>query len=151
MADADDLSRVIDAVRTITLAEELRRHALAAAVGLPNTDVTALVHLRREGELGQGELAARLAITTGSTTTLVDRLVDHGFAVRKAHPTDRRRAIIALTPSGAACVAEADDLLLAALRLLPPDTLAALAASVARLAVAVLRAQQTLTGPRSEP
>ena len=37
-------------------------------------------------------------------TSVIDRLVAHGFAERRDDPTDRRRVIVALTPAGQAVV-----------------------------------------------
>ena len=45
----------------------------------------------------QGDLSKSLAISSASTTLLVDRLVKSGHATRAPHPTDRRGVIISST------------------------------------------------------
>ena len=65
---------------------------LAERMGLRPTDYQALVHVMTAGEpFGPAELSARLAISTGSGTELVDRLETAGHLERHPHPTDRRR------------------------------------------------------------
>lgn len=66
-----------------------QHQALLAIKGYPNAaDVTV------------GELAERLAIHPHSATGLVDRLVASGHLIRRADPTDRRRIVVSLTPTG---------------------------------------------------
>ena len=52
------------------------------------------------GEVTIGDLAERLGIRHHSTVGLVDRLVSHGYLVRREDPHDRRRTFLALTGSG---------------------------------------------------
>jgi DNA-binding MarR family transcriptional regulator len=47
-----------------------------------------------------GALAERLGIRHHSTVGLVDRLVSRGYLVRREDSRDRRRTLLALTPSG---------------------------------------------------
>lgn len=44
------------------------------------------------------ELADRLGFTTGSVTTMLDRLERKGYVARHAHPTDRRKVLVRPTP-----------------------------------------------------
>jgi DNA-binding MarR family transcriptional regulator len=69
----------------------------AEALGLHVTDLRC-VNALEEGPLTAGEIGTRLALTSGSVTALVNRLVDAGFAERVVDPKDRRRALVALTP-----------------------------------------------------
>lgn len=46
------------------------------------------------------ELAARLQLSTGAITGLVDRLEAAGLAQRRRHATDRRKVMVELTEAG---------------------------------------------------
>jgi DNA-binding MarR family transcriptional regulator len=67
-----------------------RQHqALLAIKGYPGSE-----------EVTIGALAKRLGIRHHSTVGLVDRLVSHGYLVRRDDPHDRRRTFLSLTASG---------------------------------------------------
>jgi len=98
------LARLMEAFRTLQL-----RHARvlaheSATHGLGVTDTRFLLHLaaaddqtttpKRAGEL--------LELSTGATTSLLDRLERHGHLERRPNPGDRRSILVHLTPSGAA-------------------------------------------------
>ena len=46
------------------------------------------------------DLSKRLFITKPAVTSLVDRLEEHRFASRKAHPSDRRIQLLEIKPLG---------------------------------------------------
>lgn len=69
----------------------------AAQLGLHITDLRC-VNALEAGPLTAGEIGARLALTSGSVTALINRLVRAGFAERVKYVEDRRRAMVALTP-----------------------------------------------------
>lgn len=71
--------------------------------------------------LGPAELSARLGISTGSGTELVDRLERSGHLVRVRHPNDRRRVALQPTESAVADVLAALGPLLAAINELAAD------------------------------
>lgn len=48
----------------------------------------------RSGTCTAGELAKATGLTSGSTTALIDRLVEGGYAVREPDPNDRRKQIV---------------------------------------------------------
>ena len=50
-----------------------------------------------EGGLTPREIAERLALTTGSVTTMLDRLERAGYVLRSKHPQDGRMLIVTLT------------------------------------------------------
>lgn len=68
----------------------------AAELGLHVTDLRC-VNALESGPLTAGEIGARLALTSGSVTALINRLVRAGFVERVEDAEDRRRAMIALT------------------------------------------------------
>ena len=84
---------------TRTLYEAMHRfdvHA-AQALGLHVTDLRC-VNALEAGPLSAGEIGARLALSSGSVTALINRLVAAGMAERLPDPSDRRRALVALAP-----------------------------------------------------
>jgi len=83
------------------MARDRLRNALAAGLGLALTDLDALEHLESSGPLTQRDLGARLQLTSGAVTQLVDRLERHGLARRGPHPTDRRATLVELLPDAA--------------------------------------------------
>ena len=72
--------------------------ALAARLGIGPTDLAAMTHLTFAREpIGPRDLSARLGITPGATTELVDRLERAGHLERRRDTVDRRR--VQLHPS----------------------------------------------------
>jgi DNA-binding MarR family transcriptional regulator len=51
------------------------------------------------GPLPAGEVSARMHITTGTMTTVLDTLERSGYVQRLADPDDRRRVLVDITPS----------------------------------------------------
>lgn len=45
-----------------------------------------------------GEVGARMHITSGTVTSLLDNLERKGFVVRSSDPDDRRRVLVDITP-----------------------------------------------------
>lgn len=73
--------------------------------GLTQTRAQVLWVLGEAERLTQRELAAELKVTPRNVTTLIDALEETGFVRRTPHPTDRRAAVIVLTPKGQKSVA----------------------------------------------
>ena len=100
MTDRDegrDAQQILSATRRLYEAMYRFDARAAAQLGLHVTDLRC-VNALEDGPLTAGEIGARLALTSGSVTALIDRLVRAGFAERIADPGDRRRAAVALTP-----------------------------------------------------
>ncbi|MBC2877525.1 MULTISPECIES: MarR family winged helix-turn-helix transcriptional regulator [Streptomyces] len=88
----------------------LFNQALADRLGLHPTDLQCLgVLAEQDHPLCTGEIARLTGLTPGSATRLVDRLVKSGLADRHTDPTDRRRALVSLTPGSLATVRAAWD------------------------------------------
>lgn len=66
---------------------------------LPRFDCLAALDRAPEG-LTMGELSARLRVSNGNVTGVVDRLAREGLVVRRSPPDDRRRVLISLTDKG---------------------------------------------------
>ena len=54
-----------------------------------------------------GEVAARMHITSGTVTSLLDNLERKGYVVRSSDPDDRRRVLVDITPAAQAVLDEA--------------------------------------------
>jgi DNA-binding MarR family transcriptional regulator len=77
----------------------------------------------RGGPLTLRELAEVIGADAPYTTTIVDKLEEHGYVERLPHPEDRRRKLVTLTPAGHEAIALADAILLR-----PPPEISALSA-----------------------
>ena len=74
------------------------------AVTLPRFDLMAALD-RTPAGLTMGELSARLKVSNGNVTGVVERLVGEGLVERTPLPTDRRSYKVALTATGRAAFA----------------------------------------------
>ncbi len=72
----------------------LFQHVAAAQYGLGITDMKTLSILMREGPMTAGEIGNRLSLTSGSITTLIDRLERQDLVKRQPHAKDRRKVIV---------------------------------------------------------
>jgi DNA-binding MarR family transcriptional regulator len=89
------------------LADARQRASLARRLGLTDSEVLAVQHLARAGELTPGQLGGLLQLSSGGTTALIQRLERAGHVSRHANTRDKRSAVIHLTPTIAACAADA--------------------------------------------
>lgn len=81
----------------------------AADVGLTMQRYQALLVIKtyRAGEhISVGELAEQLMTRDHSAAELVSRLVQAKLVKRKTDPSDRRRSLVIMTPSGDRCLAQ---------------------------------------------
>lgn len=97
-----EYSELTLAVRDLVLAVDRYRARVGHQRGLNPSAVTAMAHLRVDGEQTPTELARRLDITTASATDLLDRLQRDSRVRRGPHPADRRKLLVELTEDGAA-------------------------------------------------
>ncbi|MEB3370089.1 MarR family winged helix-turn-helix transcriptional regulator [Saccharopolyspora mangrovi] len=79
-------------------------HVGAGLLGVNRTDLRCLGLLSRRGAMTAGQLATEVGLTTGSTTTAIDRLVRKGYVERVRDDHDRRRITIEITPEAAALI-----------------------------------------------
>src|SRR5919197_3725729 len=106
-SDADQPTRIRAALHRKALADARQRAALARRLGLTDSEVLAVQHLARAGELTPGQLGALLQLSSGGTTGLIHRLERAGHVSRHAHPRDRRSTVVRLTPTIAAWATDA--------------------------------------------
>jgi DNA-binding MarR family transcriptional regulator len=101
-----DVDSVLSAFSTL-LAQNARVERLVAThFGIGTTDLKCLVFVSNNPESTPKSAAESLELSTGATTSLIDRLENAGFVSRRAHPTDRRSVVLELAPAGEAAVAE---------------------------------------------
>jgi DNA-binding MarR family transcriptional regulator len=105
--DGDPRTLIRAALHRKSLADARQRAALARRLGLTDSEVLAVQHLARAGELTPGQLGSLLQLSSGGTTGLIQRLERAGHVSRHAHPRDRRSAVVRLTPAIASWAAEA--------------------------------------------
>src|SRR5689334_12684988 len=80
------------------LARRLRGQRVSTDLGL--TYLATLSTLELHGRMTPGELAAHERVQPPSMTRVVAALEVRGLARRQPHPTDRRQAIVELSPAG---------------------------------------------------
>jgi DNA-binding MarR family transcriptional regulator len=78
------------------------RHAMATAkrMGLEASELAALEHLQAAGPMTQKRLGARLSMSPGAVTMLLDRLERKGYVERFPNPEDRRSTLARITDAG---------------------------------------------------
>ena len=87
-----------------------RRTEVGVQLGISFSKARALRRLT-QGPMTMGELTTALATDAPYTSLVVSDLVDRELAVRTAHPSDRRRKLVALTPAGAELAQWAQEIL----------------------------------------
>ena len=87
-----------------TAAVSAHVEADVAQHGLTGTEFGILEALHHKGPLLLGEIQAKILVTSGGITYLVDRLVKKGLVRRMPSPDDRRARYAVLTPAGSALI-----------------------------------------------
>ena len=96
---ADAAEEGIAALRALLNAADLYRLRISQHYGRSLAETYALSHIAA-GRLSQSDLAARVGLTSGGATAMVDRLEEAGVARRVADPDDRRRHMLEMTELG---------------------------------------------------
>jgi DNA-binding MarR family transcriptional regulator len=110
---ADEPAHALDAVRAFHFVQLRSTQVIsraATALGISAVDLRVMYFLSISTDATPTHIAEHMGLTTGSVTTLLDRLAAAGFAERTPHAVDRRRTIIVLTPLGLSAVAEVTQL-----------------------------------------
>ena len=84
----------VDLLRELAVNFDALNNAASPHAGLNRTDMRALDIISMEESLTAGQLAARLKLTTGAITGVLDRLERAGHAVRTHDSEDRRRVVV---------------------------------------------------------
>ncbi len=70
------------------------------------THLSAMATLYKFGAMSAGDLATCEKVQPPSMTKVLATLEDHGLVSREPHPSDKRQAIIAITPAGVTLLEE---------------------------------------------
>ena len=82
--------------------------AVCRRYGLSHAALNALAVIEGEGKpMLTGEVAARMHITSGTVTSLLDTLERKHYIVRSSDRDDRRRVLVDITPAAQALLDEA--------------------------------------------
>ena len=82
--------------------------AVCRRYGLSHAALNALAVIEGEGQpMLTGEVAARMHITSGTITSLLDNLERKSYIVRSSDRDDRRRVLVDITPAAQAVLDEA--------------------------------------------
>jgi DNA-binding MarR family transcriptional regulator len=129
-----------------------RRH------GLSHAALNALAVIEGAGgPLPAGEVSARMHITTGTMTSVLDTLERNGYVKRLADPDDRRRVLVDITPAAQAVLdkmlPEVQQVVAAAMRNIDADTLQAFFETLATVSAAIAAVPDDLppAAPRRTP
>jgi len=90
--------KVFLAARDQGISSVLFRNATSRKLGLNATDAECLSFLMMNQVATPTELANYTGLTSGSTTTMLDRLERAGFIIRKPNPKDRRGVLVEALP-----------------------------------------------------
>lgn len=96
-----DAAGLVAAMRALHGAIDRLDARAAAQIGIARNDLRCL-HLLDAGPLAPRILGARLGLTSGSVTALVDRLEGQGYITRRPDPHDRRGVLVEATALAAA-------------------------------------------------
>jgi DNA-binding MarR family transcriptional regulator len=97
-----DIDAAIEVYRRLQLHHSRLTHELATSRSINHTDLRFLFYLAAqpaEGVLPK-TVTRYLGLTTGATTSLVDRLEDRGLVERVPNPDDRRSVYVTITATG---------------------------------------------------
>ncbi|SDD07818.1 DNA-binding transcriptional regulator, MarR family [Sanguibacter gelidistatuariae] len=99
--DHDPVVAILHAVRKFRRSDQDMRRRMSADMDMNESDMQALqIVIAAESShqlVTPRDLSAALAISTASTTKLLDRLTASGHLERHPHPTDRRALVITAT------------------------------------------------------
>jgi len=88
-----------------------RFEQVLAPIGLRQRHVVALSYLRGHGPTAQQKLADRLRMDASSMVCLLNDLEESELVVRNRDRTDRRRAVVELSPQGESALSDVDQAL----------------------------------------
>lgn len=97
------------ALRRILRASENSARALARETGLTTSQLIVLQTVAEEVETTPKAIATRTGTSQATITSLVEKLHQRGYVIRRRGETDRRQYWLSLTPAGARALADAPD------------------------------------------
>lgn len=113
-ASADTVA-LASALQQVDASHRRLRTRMAHRLGITVTDLTALIVIADPQESTPKQLATELGLTTGSVTSVIDRLVTAGQVRRTPKAGDRRSVLLELTVEGRGTVEIVSGLYLGAI------------------------------------
>ncbi|MCE2510113.1 MAG: winged helix-turn-helix transcriptional regulator [Alphaproteobacteria bacterium] len=107
----DRAQEVLVALRRIIRATDLHSKRLFKLSGLTTPQIVVLQSVRDLGEVTTGRISARVSLSQGTVTSILDRLESRGLIKRYRSVTDRRVVHARLTKPGRAMLRQAPPLL----------------------------------------
>ncbi len=104
--EAGDGARLAAALRIVLLRLSRRLRAERSDESLTLSQLSALSSLAHVGRCSPSALAELERVQPPSMTRIVAALEEHGYAARAPHESDRRQAVLDLTPAGEAVLEE---------------------------------------------
>jgi DNA-binding MarR family transcriptional regulator len=98
------LQRVLDCTSALFRSLHSGQDQAWLSVELTMPQLKALMCVTENNGATHGQIARSLGVTLSTITGIVDRLVDHGFVLRREDLEDRRVTRVLPTPSGARLV-----------------------------------------------
>jgi DNA-binding MarR family transcriptional regulator len=89
---------VMKELRALSTAQDRLDQYAMHRFGINRTDLRALDLIGQAGVISPTALAAALGMSTGATSTVLDRLEAAGYARREPDPGHRRRTLVRQTP-----------------------------------------------------
>jgi len=97
---AGSVAAFMQAFGAVQMRAEALLKIVATAHDIGVSDLRALYFVHGGTDVTPRDLAAYLDLSSGSVTSLVDRMTRAGFLDRAAHPTDRRSSFLVIAPAG---------------------------------------------------
>ncbi len=95
LQDSSDI--VVATIRQIIRAVDLQSKKLTKKYGLTGPQLIVLKEIRRGNDRPISEIARRVSLSQATVTSILDRLEQQGFAVRRRSTSDKRKVNIELT------------------------------------------------------
>lgn len=94
------VKEIVDSIRRLVRAVYLDSLKVSRDYGLTGSQGAVIRKLTIHGPLSSAELSRKLYVTPANITGIIDRLEKKGLVARVRQKSDRRVALIALTPEG---------------------------------------------------
>jgi DNA-binding MarR family transcriptional regulator len=101
------IDNVLIAIRRVTRAIDLHSRDLVRTTGLTAPQLLLLQSIKARGDVTVGELARDVSLSQATVTSILDRLEDRAYVVRKKSTVDKRKVHTRLTKKGSAAVKDA--------------------------------------------
>lgn len=105
----DRIDSSLIALRRIVRATELFGREIRESTGVTPTQFRVLQIISEQGFTTAKTISLRMRVSQGTVTSLVDKLVRDGLAIRQKSTLDRRQTDIVLTDAGSTVLKDAPD------------------------------------------